>query len=254
MSFSFKFGKVKAPSKLQPVKLSLTDVEEKTEAKAELVTSIDDNEVKTVNQAKEKSPLVIPLIKNNVWRRKRDSDGKEFITASNSEKTHDCTTLPTSNVTKISSSSSDEQSRLHSCANDNPDLKSLDEVARRELISEAKSLSEVESSNSKRVIPLLLQNKVPDGFEEDDNFDVSLRPDKPSAEDYEKVPVSEFGMAMLRGMGFDEKKAVSVAPVEVTIRYKGLGLGADAPPPPPSSVALSSSSLSIDAKRSKSDR
>lgn len=252
MSFNFKFSKVKAPSKLQPVKISLAEAEEKAEAKPEFVTCIDDNEVKIVE---EKAPLVIPLIKNNVWRRKRNSDGVAVTDSTSRKDTKDRSPSTSDSTNVVShSSSSNETSCLQSCANDNA-TKSLEEEATKELINEARSLLDVESSSSsKRVIPLplLLQNKVPDGFEEDDNLDVSLRPDVPSEEDYERVPVSEFGMAMLRGMGFDEKKAVSVAPVEVTIRYKGLGLGADAPPPPP--PPPHSSSLSIDRKTSKSDR
>lgn len=34
------------------------------------------------------------------------------------------------------------------------------------------------SSDPSFAIPLLMQNKVPSGFETDENFDVSLRPDE----------------------------------------------------------------------------
>lgn len=219
MAFNFKFSKTKAPSKLLPRPNLIAEKEEKSETKAELVTSIEDNQVKTTTPVEEKTPLVIPLIQNNVWRgcRKRtnqeiDKDAKEGNSKSNSLATAASTIrLDQKEVTSTS--------------------ESLDEKAKRELLLEAKAFTEKEvGTDSKRVIPILLANKVPEGFEEEGNFDVSIRPDAPKPDDYERVPVGEFGWAMLRGMGFDEKKAKSVTPIEVKIRPKGLGLGADGPP------------------------
>lgn len=70
---------------------------------------------------------------------------------------------------------------------------------------------------------------------------MSINPDKFIAEggpastidDYESVPISDYGMAMLRGMGWKEgmpigkTRAGTVAPVEPEVRPKGLGLGAN---------------------------
>lgn len=43
--------------------------------------------------------------------------------------------------------------------------------------------------------------------DENDKFrhDLSLRPDECTLEDYERVPIEDFGAAMLRGMGWKEK-------------------------------------------------
>lgn len=82
------------------------------------------------------------------------------------------------------------------------------------------------------VIPLLLQNKIPDGFESEERLDVALRPREPSEADYQQIPIEQFGLAMLRGMGWSKdrgvgKKARVTAPVQAHMRPKGLGLGAD---------------------------
>ncbi|VDI25344.1 Hypothetical predicted protein [Mytilus galloprovincialis] len=81
-------------------------------------------------------------------------------------------------------------------------------------------------------IPLLMQNKIPEGFETDDKLDVGLRPDEPEENDYEEIPIDQFGLAMLRGMGWQEGQGIgknnkAVAPVNAVLRPKGLGLGAD---------------------------
>lgn len=69
-------------------------------------------------------------------------------------------------------------------------------------------------------------------------FEVPINPDElplegakeSSMDDYERVPISDFGKAMLRGMGWKEeevkedKKTLMDAPVQ---RPKGMGLGAD---------------------------
>ena len=56
-------------------------------------------------------------------------------------------------------------------------------------------------------------------------------------QDYEQIPIKAFGMAMLRGMGWDPKVGIgktfkqNVKVLETTVRPKGLGLGASAPGP-----------------------
>jgi G patch domain/KOW motif-containing protein len=55
--------------------------------------------------------------------------------------------------------------------------------------------------------PLLVKNRIP-GIEkiedEEDRFrfDVSCRPNEANAQDYERMPVLEYGAALLRGMGW----------------------------------------------------
>ncbi|XP_076362035.1 G-patch domain and KOW motifs-containing protein-like [Tachypleus tridentatus] len=114
---------------------------------------------------------------------------------------------------------------------------SLEELAVKEIIEENnKQLQEWNNCferNDNLVIPLLVENHVPDGFETDEKVDVSIRPDESTLEDYERVPVEEYGLAVLRGMGWKKGEPVGgknkqcVEPMKVVLRPKGLGLGAN---------------------------
>ncbi|KAL9029888.1 MAG: hypothetical protein Q9180_006974, partial [Flavoplaca navasiana] len=72
------------------------------------------------------------------------------------------------------------------------------------------------------------------GMTEDDHFrsDVSSRPDSASLDDYARVPVEEFGLGMLRGMGWKEGETVgkrkdqASKPRVVERRPALLGIGA----------------------------
>lgn len=176
----------------------------------DFVTSIDEKEIKSVIAPKRKEELVIPLIKNNNWRLSRE---KRMKKAENKE----------------------------GVSGGKTEASELDNLAIQELLQDAAeakdSWKKITTTDSNVVIPLMFQNKVPVGFEEDENFDVSIRPEEPSMENYEAVPVEEFGLAMLRGMGWkpgepigDTNKSIA-AIVEPKIRPKGLGLGAEIAPP-----------------------
>lgn len=84
--------------------------------------------------------------------------------------------------------------------------------------------------------PILLKNRLT-GLEncksenEKFYFDLNLRPSGPSEENYSKIPVSEFGAAMLRGMGWkgpeeDKKLKSKNEPIKYVPRPERLGLGA----------------------------
>lgn len=66
--------------------------------------------------------------------------------------------------------------------------------------------------------------------------DVATGP-QPTPQDYEAVPVGQFGLAMLRGMGWRQGQGIGrtfprvVPPLEQRPRPRGLGLGAEPPPP-----------------------
>lgn len=94
---------------------------------------------------------------------------------------------------------------------------SLESLAARELLEESKG-KQKEAAPSTLVI----------NQKEQETADLQK---EPTLEDYETVPVSSFGMAMLRGMGWDPSKGVGknerqVKLFEPTLRPKGLGLGA----------------------------
>ncbi|CAM4691450.1 unnamed protein product [Lepidochelys olivacea] len=113
----------------------------------------------------------------------------------------------------------------------------VESQAVREIIEECRQSQERWESGSQAdpnlAIPLLLQNRVPDGYEDSNRVDVSLRPESSTDADYEVVPVEAYGVAMLRGMGWKAGEGIGrtfkqdVKPLEHQLRPRGLGLGAD---------------------------
>lgn len=90
-------------------------------------------------------------------------------------------------------------------------------------------------------IPILAQNAIPGMNElksdkEKYLHDISHRPDETSLEDYNRIPIEDFGKALLKGMGWKEGTAVGknpnglVAPIVLAPRAALLGLGATAAP------------------------
>ncbi|KND01425.1 uncharacterized protein SPPG_03230 [Spizellomyces punctatus DAOM BR117] len=91
-------------------------------------------------------------------------------------------------------------------------------------------------------LPILAQNSVPGLDEIEDatekyRHDVNLRPAEATLDDYERVPIEEFGMAMLRGMGWEKGRPVGknpnglIEPIVNKPRPHLLGLGATPAPP-----------------------
>lgn len=130
---------------------------------------------------------------------------------------------------------------------DNSKTLSIDEQAAAELVCElsgekVSSTSELlilQNKSKNGSLPMLLANQPKEllGLKDDDErfkVDLSLRPDEVDvkSEIYEKIPIEEFGAAMLRGMGWtgpseeDTKKVYDINPRE----YR-LGLGALPKPP-----------------------
>ncbi|XP_021951066.1 G-patch domain and KOW motifs-containing protein isoform X1 [Folsomia candida] len=203
---SIKFSKTKGPSRvLKDSKLrddSTRDLDEETD----FVTSVDKRQIHGTKKKEVKLPLVIPLITKNEWRMDMDRRAEEAAAAAAAKSTEDKPAVKKEDV-KLS----------------------LEDQAIQELLGVSAN-NKVEDDPEH--IPLLLQNQVPKGFEEEENMDVSLRPEMSTLEDYEKIPIEEFGMAMLRGMGWSKTEGIGlknkqhIEIVEPQLRPKGLGLGA----------------------------
>ncbi|KAJ3119555.1 hypothetical protein HK100_000256 [Physocladia obscura] len=107
------------------------------------------------------------------------------------------------------------------------DTRTLEERAIVALLAGVFQISEIEESRKKLkhlyvttestkmrpdILPILQQNAVPginDILDPKEKYlhDVKLRPDEATLEDFEQVPIEDFGLAMLRGMGYkDEDK------------------------------------------------
>ncbi|XP_037520251.1 G-patch domain and KOW motifs-containing protein [Rhipicephalus sanguineus] len=208
---SFKFTK-KVENKILSCEKSQTEREANEER--DYVVSVDESVVKSSLPKAEKKELVIPLIKNNVWRVPKN---EKSVTQKDAEDID----VPDEDKTELS----------------------LEQQAIKEILAEAANSRNLDSKGTTKdmSIPLLMQNKVPDGYETDDKVDVSLRAEESTLEDYESVPIEEYGLAMLRGMGWNPGKPIGARctevakPIEAVLRPKGLGLGADskmAKPPP----------------------
>lgn len=96
----------------------------------------------------------------------------------------------------------------------------LDEIAVQAILSDCKRTGEDVLEEDTRIIEVPMIVNPPEGKEGS------------SAEDYANVPVDKFGLAMLRGMGWEETKGIGknsqiITPSLPELRPKGMGLGAD---------------------------
>lgn len=96
----------------------------------------------------------------------------------------------------------------------------LDEIAVQAILSDCQQIKE-DGVEDKRVIQVLKKVNPPEGSE------------MPTAEDYLNVPLSQYGLAMIRGMGWEpptkgtNKSSQIDAASQPELRPKGMGLGAD---------------------------
>lgn len=100
----------------------------------------------------------------------------------------------------------------------NDDPKTLEQRAAQEILNSLKERQDFdESTNKLLTLPLKVDELPLDGAVES------------TMNDYEEIPISQFGMAMLRGMGFkdDVKSEKKIPTDDPMVRPKGLGLGAD---------------------------
>jgi len=217
MALSFGFSKTVKRKLITAPSAALADKkrkEDEEDGKIEFIQSIGTNGATTTPKDKETTELVIPLIKTNRWyfpredgvrkeRRPQEKDGGTAVAVTNGTVTTD----------------------------KDKDL-DLEQQAIREILNEARDGVDKESVLN---IPLLVQNRIPEGYETDDNLDVTLRPAEPTLDDYDRVPIEEFGLAMLRGMGWKKDEGIGlrnkavVQMKEPELRPRGLGLGATKP-------------------------
>jgi len=180
-----------------------------------------------VKEEKRKGPLVIPCKAVNDWTIRNKDTSKNDVDSKEVEE----------DVKK-------REERKERTDVDNGDggevPESTEDKAVQELLEEASKGNAEWDERTERSgfenlrVPLLMANRVPEGFEEDEGpLNVELRPEEATLEDYEDVPIEEYGLAMLRGMGWKAGEGIGktrkgvAPPVEAALRPKGLGLGAD---------------------------
>lgn len=212
LKIGFKFTKSAKPKStiVQPAsRFQVENAFEKNENNFDFVTSIDDKQVKgTKVESSAPSELIIPFIAVNKYK----------IAKTKTENTIAASPTLTTKTVPESNTASDFVSK-----------------AKQELIQDAKKFENGQDDLSE--IPawkLMVINKVPDEYENDNKLDVSIRPIEPTLDDYDSVPVEAFGSALLRGMGWKAGDPIgginkAITPIfEPQIRARGLGLGADA--------------------------
>nr|XP_033778086.1 G-patch domain and KOW motifs-containing protein isoform X2 [Geotrypetes seraphini] len=185
------------------VRKKLPAAEERKKDDKDYLHGVEGKELQSVNPVEAPKELVIPLIQKNRWYTPQST--------------------PCSDKEK-----GEKQQRPED---------GVFSQAVQELIEDSKRSLEDWDDGPKNdpnmAIPLLMQNHVPNGYEDGDKVNVSLRPESATEADYEAIPVEAFGMAMLRGMGWKEGEGIGrtfkqyVKPLEPQLRPKGLGLGAD---------------------------
>lgn len=100
------------------------------------------------------------------------------------------------------------------------EMRTLDDMAVQAILSECHKTAEDREEEDSNTIEVPMIVNPPEGKE------------MSTPEDYENVPVNKFGLAMLRGMGWEATKGVGknsqvIKPNLPELRPKGMGLGAD---------------------------
>lgn len=98
------------------------------------------------------------------------------------------------------------------------DTITLEEKAAAEILNSLVEKQNLENTDNGLVLPLTADELPLDGAAES------------TIDDYENIPIANFGLAMLRGMGWkdEENKKKTDAKIDgPTLRPKGMGLGAD---------------------------
>lgn len=198
--------------------------------------------IQSLEAKKEKEPLVIPLILQNEWREGDAAVGEKKGETDEGEKKWGLSVTKRSNTDDNDSDRMevDEQDQEQEEVDNPPQTE--EEAAISALLAEASGKPKP-TNTSTTTVPLIAMNTVPgleDLANDSDKYrhDVALRPDAPDLEAYDRIPIEDFGTALLRGMGWKEGRPIGrntknaiVEPILLEARPQLLGLGATPKPP-----------------------
>ncbi|XP_033165043.1 G-patch domain and KOW motifs-containing protein isoform X1 [Drosophila mauritiana] len=197
---SFGFSKLSKKPNILPSK------QPKEESKVELIKCLEGNEIMPVAEKVEAAPLTIKMIGMqktssalaSLMRRRAVLLGEE-------EPDPEEVTPVAQSIAEVTAGGPTE---------------SLEQRAARELISAMQNNGAEGLDDQKLVLPALKADELPlDGAKE------------ATLDDYDNIPIQQFGLAMLRGMGWVDPppKKKGSGPIDDApfLRPKGMGLGAD---------------------------
>lgn len=115
----------------------------------------------------------------------------------------------------------DKTTKPKDMANPNDDAKSLEQRAALEILKSLEKNSNDDESVNTLTLPLKAEDLPLTGAKES------------TIDDYERIPIEQYGLAILRGMGYkeDTNKKIKGKKIDIdmaaNLRPKGMGLGAD---------------------------
>ncbi|XP_066426527.1 G-patch domain and KOW motifs-containing protein isoform X2 [Molothrus aeneus] len=217
-----------------------------TESDTDFLTAVEDRELLSTRPAPPpKKELVIPLIPSHRWRNPEPPRaGTDPAPSSDPAPRTDPapSTDPASRTDPAPST--DPAPRTDPAPSADPP--SVEAQAVQELLQEARQSQE--QLNGEPGPPMAIPLQPPErdrdrdrdkdrDRDRDRDRDTVGTGAQPTPQDYEAVPVGQFGLAMLRGMGWKQGQGIGrtfprvVPPLEQRPRPRGLGLGAEAAPP-----------------------
>ncbi|ESK93661.1 g-patch domain protein [Moniliophthora roreri MCA 2997] len=227
----------------------LDSSDEDEEIQDELVTGFDKFGVERLNKPKKapEGPLIIPALKNRDWReiaKKRRTTG-QFVPESAKAGKDGADGSVGGLGTRETTGTGPVLSGLQVKKKEVVAVKEEDAEMAEVMVKEEKvEVEKVEETEDQRALRAILAGADGDGeldlmeipmtISEADAYkqDVGDLPDSASLDDYNRVPVSQFGAAMLRGMGWKEGTAASrrgkgaIEPYIPEARPALLGIGA----------------------------
>lgn len=206
---SFGFSKIVKKSTLIKTATEIAQ----SKPKVELIDSIEGSSVTFQGLVRNKRKLSNKMTKFIFRKNPHDQEEQKLvIPMTNDQKTRPIAKLMTSR--KIKKEVDEIKKELDSTKLENGNDETLEQRAAREIMED---LHDKETKSETKIFELPIHpDELPlEGAKE------------PTIDDYERIPIGDFGKAMLRGMGWkeeEEKEKIFDVPV---VRPKGLGLGAD---------------------------
>ncbi|XP_047350009.1 G-patch domain and KOW motifs-containing protein [Vespa velutina] len=199
--------------------------------KVDYIECLDDKGIKVIGEEEKKDePLVIPLLGSETWHdriiNKIDADifepkpvpNEEKVKVKNDIKQEPSNKIANGNATPIHIDISSTNIKTEPVDTTTTET-TLEEQAAKEIIEDLRSTGKKEESEV-LTLSITEEEKALRGQEES------------TLEDYERIPIDAFGLAMLRGMGWQPGRGIGknekvVSTVIPELRPKGMGLGAD---------------------------